>query len=375
MSIISLFKSAQRRIQTTLLISITLITVPPAWATEPSPSLELPEATISTVATGLAQPWAMAFLPNGDILITERAGALRIISNGELMPQPVSGVPAVYFAGQGGLLDVYVDQDFSQNNTIYLSYAHGVAGANATQLISGELKNGSLVNQNTLFTGSPMRATPHHYAGRIGQLNDGSLLLTVGDGYNYREQAQQLNSHLGKIVRVDRQGGAPADNPFINDAKAKPEIWSLGHRNHQGLVVVNDRVFANEHGPQGGDEVNEIKSGNNYGWPVITRGIDYTGARISPFTDYPEMQQPLIDWTPSIAPSSLTYHQGYLYSTSLVEGSVRRIQIDNDKLIDQGVVFPQLNERLRDIASGTDGNLYVLTDGADARLLKIEVIQ
>jgi glucose/arabinose dehydrogenase len=330
------------------------------------------ESSITTIATGLKSPWAMAFTQDGDILITERAGRIRVVRNGKLLPDSISNVPAVYHAGQGGLLDIQLDRDFAQNRTLYLSFAYGDAKANATRLVAAELEENQLVNVRALFTSSPTRSTAHHYAGRIAQLPDNTLLLTVGDGFNYREQAQKLDSHLGKIIRVNRRGGAPEDNPFVGQPEAKPEIWSLGHRNMQGLTVVEDTVYEHEHGPQGGDEINVIKAGQNYGWPVITQGIDYNGARISPFTDYPNMQQPLVDWTPSIAPSGMAYSNGHLFVTALAEGSIRKVKVNADgSLDDLGIVYPDLRERLRDIEVGPDGHLYVLTDGPDARLLRL----
>ena len=330
------------------------------------------DSTITAIATGLKSPWAMAFINDDTILITERAGRIRVVRDGQLLPDSISNVPAVYHAGQGGLLDIQLDRDFAQNRSLYLSFAHGDAKANATRLVAAELEEDQLVNVRILFTSSPTRSTAHHYAGRIAQLQDNTLLLTVGDGFNYREQAQRLDSHLGKIIRINRDGQAPADNPFIAQPGAKPEIWSIGHRNMQGLTVVADTVYEHEHGPQGGDEINVIKAGQNYGWPVITQGIDYNGARISPFTEYPDMQPPLVDWTPSIAPSGMAYSQGHLYVTALAEGAIRKIKVNADgSLADLGIVYPALRERLRDIAVGPDGDLYVLTDGPDARLLRL----
>lgn len=333
------------------------------------------EYSVLTIAQGLDFPWAMAFLPNEDILVTERAGTIRVVREGQLLDETISGVPNVYYAGQGGLLDIMLDQDFANNSTLYLSFAHGDRKANGTRLISAILKGNALTEQKVLFTAAPLKDTAHHYAGRIAQLNDGSLLLSVGDGFDFREQAQELNSHLGKIIRIDRNGRAPSDNPFVKDSKAKPEIWTLGHRNQQALLVANGIVYENEHGPQGGDEVNIIEPGLNYGWPVITQGIDYNGARITPFTEYEDMQQAQVDWTPSIAPSSMTVHEGNLYVTSLAEQSIRRLLIDGNKIVDEGIVFPELTLRMRDIVSAPDGHLYVLSDGEDAKLLKITVLQ
>jgi glucose/arabinose dehydrogenase len=305
------------------------------------------------------------------VLITERDGRLRVIRNGELLSESISGTPDVYFAGQGGLLDVMLDANFVNNQTLYLSYATGDRRANSTQLMSATLDGMTLKNQRILFTASPMKSTAHHYAGRIAQMEDGSVLLAVGDGFDYREQAQTLDNHFGKIIRINQDGSAHKDNPFLNTDKAKADIWSYGHRNMQALTVVNGVVYENEHGPKGGDEVNIIEPGLNYGWPVITYGIDYNGAQITPFTEYEGMQQPKVNWTPSIAPSSMTYHKGHLYVTSLAEKSVRKLSIDGNKITDNGIVFKQLKTRMRDIASAPDGHLYILTDGGNAKLLKL----
>jgi len=331
------------------------------------------EDAVLTIAQDFDSPWAMAFLPNDDILVTERSGNIRIIRDGELLTETVEGVPEVYFAGQGGLLDIMLDQNFAANHKLYLSFAHGNRKQNGTRLVSAILKDTELTDIKVLFTASPLKSTAHHYAGRIAQLEDGTLLLSVGDGFDHREQAQQLDSHLGKIIRINQNGQAPKDNPFIKHKGAKPEIWSLGHRTHQALLIANGLVYENEHGPQGGDEVNVIEPGANYGWPVITQGIDYNGAQITPYKEYPGMQQPKVDWTPSIAPSSMTYHEGNLYVTSLAEGSIRQLAIDGNNVTDKGIVFPELNERLRDIESAPDGHLYVLSDGDSAKLIKINV--
>ncbi len=327
------------------------------------------------VASGLNQPWAAAHLPNGDILITERGGALRVVRGGKLLDEPVNNVPEVYFAGQGGLLDVLIDTDFSSNKIIYLSFAHGTSAANATRLISAQLntlgESYSLENVTPIFTASPLKRAPQHYSGRIEQLKDKTLLLTVGDGFDYREHAQKLESHLGKIVRINRDGSAPLDNPFINHKRAKPEIWSYGHRNHQAIALIGDAVYQNEHGPQGGDEVNLITPGSNYGWPIATIGRDYNGARISPFTSYPNTQAPLVDWTPSIAPSSMAFYRGRLYVTALAEQSIRALSVEADAVKDLGKVFTGIEGRLRDISVGIDDTLYVLSDGDQAELIKI----
>lgn len=336
-----------------------------------SQSVHADDVNVSTIVEGLDSPWAIDFLPNNDMLITERKGKLRMVQNGQLIDLPIKGTPEVYFAGQGGLLDVMLDADFATNQKLYLSYATGDRKANSTQLMSATLEGMTLKNQRILFTASPMKSTAHHYAGRIAQMEDGSVLLAVGDGFDYREQAQTLDNHFGKIIRINQDGSAHKDNPFLNTDKAKADIWSYGHRNMQALTVVNGVVYENEHGPKGGDEVNIIEPGLNYGWPVITYGIDYNGAQITPFTEYEGMQQPKVNWTPSIAPSSMAYHKGHLYVTSLAEKSVRKLSIDGNKITDNGIVFKQLKTRMRDIASAPDGHLYILTDGGNAKLLKL----
>jgi glucose/arabinose dehydrogenase len=329
----------------------------------------------SVVASGFNQAWAHEFLPNGDILVTERVGNIKVVRDGVILNQAVSNVPETHYAGQGGLLDIMLDSDFNNNRTVYLSYAFGSSNGNATRLISATLDakgdNYALENISNLFTASPLIKTPLHYSGRIAQMEDGSLLLTVGDGFDYREYAQRLDNHLGKIIRINRDGSVPADNPFVAQQGAKPEIWSYGHRNHQSLVIANGVIYQNEHGPKGGDEVNIIEAGLNYGWPVITQGRDYNGASVTPYTEYPDMQQPLVDWTPSIAPSSMAFHLSKLYVTSLAEQSIRMLTTDGETINDQGIVFEAIEGRIRDIAVGLDNHLYVLTDGDQAELIKI----
>lgn len=329
----------------------------------------------TVVASGFNQAWAHEFLPNGDILVSERGGSLKVVRDGAILAADVSNLPEVYFAGQGGLLDIMLDADFAINRTLYLSYAFGSAKGNATRLMSAKLNASQdsyqLDDINIIFTASPLKQTPQHYSGRIAQMSDGTLLLGIGDGFDYREQAQKLDNHLGKIIRVNRDGSAPDDNPFVKREGAKPEIWSYGHRNHQGLVVANGVVYQHEHGPKGGDEVNIIEPGLNYGWPVITRGRDYNGAQITPFTEYLGMQQPVVDWTPSIAPSSMALHNNKLYVTALAEQSIRQLNIKGSQIADQGKVFSDIEGRIRDIATSPDGSLYVLTDGEQGQLIKI----
>ena len=301
-----------------------------------------------------------------------------MIRDGELAVAPVAGVPEVYVAGQGGLFDVLPDPDFENNRLVYLSYAHGDAKANATRVARARLEDDALVDLQVIFTAEPMKATPHHYGGRMLMLGDGTLLVTVGDGFNYRERAQTLDNHFGKVVRILSTGGAPGDNPFVDTPDALPEIYSYGHRNPQGIVLAGDTVYLHEHGPRGGDELNRIEPGANYGWPAITYGLDYTFARVTPYTSLEGMQQPLVDWTPSIAPSGMTYYDGELFGdwngdlfvTALVEKSARRVDLENGAVVGQERLFTLFDERLRDIRSGPDGALYILTDSEEGRVIR-----
>ena len=337
---------------------------------------------IETVTAGLEHPWSLAFLPDGRMLVTERVGRLRIIAkDGSLDPEPVAGVPEAFVAAQAGLMEVLPDPDFAGNQWVYLSYAYGTEQANNTRLARGRLVEGRLQDVEVLFSALPTKAGAAHYGGRMAFLPDQTLVLTLGDGFDWREQAQNPANHLGKIVRLHRDGSVPADNPLVGQAGAAAEIYSLGHRNVQGIYYDArlQRLYSHEHGPRGGDELNLIEPGHNYGWPLITYGVDYTGAQISPYTELPGLQQPLLHWTPSVAPSSLTQYrgalfpewQGDLFASTLAERSVRRIRMLDGKLAGEEVLFEELDERIRDVRSGPDGALYLLTDNAEGRVLRV----
>lgn len=338
------------------------------------------EVRYETIAEGLSYPWSLAFLPDGSMLVTERDGQLRRIVDGRLLPEPVAGVPEVYVAGQGGLFDVLPDPDFGDNQAVYLSYAHGRPQANSTRVARARLVDNALVDLEILFTAVPEKSTPHHYGGRMLLADDGTLLVTVGEGFNYREQAQKLDSHFGTLIRIERSGAVPADNPFVDTPGALPEILSYGHRNAQGIVQAEDgTIFLHEHGPRGGDELNVIEPGANYGWPAVSYGRDYTFAGITPYTELPGMRQPVLVWTPSIAPSGMALYTGDLFPewagdlfvTALVEKSVRRVRIDGGRVVADERLFEAIGERLRDIRDGPDGALYVLTDSEAGRIVRI----
>ena len=335
---------------------------------------------VETIAEGLEFPWSIAFLPDGALLVTERSGTLRVIRDGQLAAQPVAGVPDVFVQSQAGLFDVVLDPDFENNRQLYLSYAHGRRGRNATRVMRATFDGAALSDQQVIFTATPWKPGPNHFGGRMAFLPDGTLLLTTGEDFDWREKAQLLDNHLGKIIRINTDGSVPRDNPFTGSDAALPEIYSYGHRNPQAILVSGDGViWMHEHGPAGGDELNVIEPGLNYGWPVITYGRDYSGARISPYTEYEGMQQPVTYWVPSIAPAGMALYDGELFPdwrgdlfvAALVERSVRRLDVDDGRIVGQEILLQELGERIRDVRAGPDGALYVLTDSAAGKVLRV----
>ncbi len=279
------------------------------------------------------------------------------------------------------LFDVLLHPDYETNGWLYPSYAHGNGDANATRLARARLVGNTLVDVTVLFTASPLKNTPVHYGGRMAFLLDKTLLLAIGDGFDYREQAQRNDNHLGTIVWLNDDGSVPADNPFADDAKVLPEIWSYGHRNPQAIMVLPDTgmVLSHEHGPAGGDEVNRIEPGLNYGWPIATYGEDYSGAAISPFTHYPDTQQPLLHWTPSIAPAGMAVGHGDAFPAlqgawlvaALKAREIRRVHVNEDQTLIQQSLFTELGMRIRDVRVALDGTLYLLTDFSNGKVLHV----
>lgn len=326
----------------------------------------------------LESPWAVTQLDDNRLIISEKPGHLRLWSEAGLS-EPIKNVPDVFFKSQGGMLDVRPHPNFAENSWLYFSYAIGDMSENALRLSRAKLNNGELKELENLVTISPYKDTPVHYGGRIAFIEDGSLLLTSGEGFDYREAAQKTDGLLGKIIRLNADGSIPQDNPFYKNKNKRSEIWSLGHRNPQGLVYdeKRKRVISHEHGPAGGDEVNIIEKGKNYGWPVITNGLDYSGATITPFTEYPDMEQPLFDWTPSIAPSGMTVYYGEMFSelngdlivTTLKYKDARWLTFEEDKITEQQRIFSEFDQRLRDITTDSSGAIYLITDSGS--LIKI----
>jgi glucose/arabinose dehydrogenase len=345
---------------------------PPAPA--PAPAIDS-GYKVTEIAKGLDHPYAIAFLPDGAMLVTERAGRLRLIKDGALAPAPIAGVPPVHTGSQAGLFDVVLHPKYAENNLLYLVYAHGTPAENQTRIAQARFDGAALQDFRVIFDAKPSKDTNNHYGGRLAFLPDGTFVVTVGDGFEYREKAQDPGSHLGKILRLNEDGTPAADNPFAGRSDMRTEIFSLGHRNQQGLVFDAERgvLFETEHGPQGGDELNVIEAGRNYGWPVITYGLDYTGALVSPYKEREGMEQPLTQWTPSIAPSGLAVYRGDkfpnwvgdLFVGALQHQHLRRVDLDDGgQVVGQERLLTKLNERIRDVRVGPDGYIYVTTDYA-----------
>lgn len=339
---------------------------------------------IETIAGDLANPWSVAFLPDGGFLVSLRGGELLRLAADGRQQVVLTGTPETYFAGQGGYFDVVLHPDFAQDPWVYLSYAHGTSKANAPAVMRGRLRSSTLVDTEVILVASPTRDTPQHYGGRMLFLPDTTLLLTTGDGFEYREAAQDLLSELGKVLRVHDDGSIPDDNPYAGGAKASQRIWSYGHRNPQGLALAADgSIFLHEHGPRGGDELNRLGPGLNFGWPAITYGINYSGAYVSPLSALPGMEQPLHHWTPSIAPSGLAVYEGTQFPAwrgslllgALVNREVRRLSLGEAGELTEEVLFEELDARIRDIRVHPDGSVYVLTDGDAGALLRITATQ
>ncbi|TWB93250.1 PQQ-dependent sugar dehydrogenase [Synechococcus sp. SynAce01] len=343
------------------------------------------------LVTGLEHPWGMAWLPDGSVLITERPGRLRLVRDGVLDPRPISGVPEVLAQGQGGLLDVAVDPDFERNRFIYLSYAAGERGANGTRVARARFNGQSLSDLEVIYAVPQNKPGAQHFGSRLLWLPDGSLLVSIGDGGNpplqlegalIRRQAQNRSSALGKLLRITRDGAPARGNPFATGQGEAPKVWSYGHRNVQGLALdpLNGRVWVSEHGARGGDELNLVEAGANYGWPVVTHSREYSGPPISAAQSAPGLVDPRRVWTPAIAPSGLAIDRGdrypgwsgNLFAGGLVSRDVRRISLQADGTVASEETIP-IGARVRDVRQGPDGYLYVLTDSPDdGQLLRLE---
>lgn len=333
-----------------------------------------------TVAEGFENPWSVAFLPDGQYLVTERGGALwRVGKDGA--KTAVTGLPGNIVARrQGGLFDVALHPDFAANNLVYISYNGKGEGGTGTEVARARLNGDTLHDLEVVFRARPKMRSDVHFGGRLLFMDDGTLLVTLGDRMNM-DKAQDKTTSWGGIARIRDDGTAPPDNPFSADADARPELYTFGNRNVQGIARAGDgTVWFHEHGPQGGDELNILKRGANYGWPVITYGIDYDDSIISDKTAQDGMEQPVIHWTPSIAPSGLAFYdgdkfpewRGSLFAGALAGSHLRRITLKGKTVTAQESLLTDLGERIRDVRAGPDGYLYILTDAADGRLIRLE---
>jgi len=364
-----------------------------AYAQSARPGRDVPVARaalpagvkLTTWADGLEHPWGLALLPQGGALVTERPGRLRVVSPSGELSAPVAGTPKVDARGQGGLLDVVLHPDFARNGLVYLSYAEAGDGGNSTAVARGKLMQEGgqwrFADSRVVFRQAPKFASTLHFGSRLVFARDGRLFVTLGErsSRKTRPDAQGLNTHHGKVVRIDDDGGVPRDNPFVRDKQALPEIWSLGHRNPQGAAL-NPRtgeLWLVEHGPQGGDELNIVRAGRNYGWPLYTYGEEYGGGRIGHEASPPGFEPPLHTWVPSVSPSGLAFYTsraipqwtGSLFTGALSGQALIRLQLDGEKVVREERLLTDMGSRIRDVVMGSAGELYLLTDARQGKIL------
>ncbi|HRN54244.1 MAG TPA: PQQ-dependent sugar dehydrogenase [Gemmatimonadaceae bacterium] len=347
----------------------------------PTPDATTGVVTTETVASGLEHPWALDFLPDGRILVSERPGRLRLVATDGTVSEPLGGVPAVQARGQGGLLDVAVDPDFATTQLVYFTYAEPGEGGAGTSAARARLVGDALVDLQVIYRQRPKLEGNGHFGSRIVFARDGKIFITQGDRQSYRDRAQDLAQGMGKIVRIERDGAVPADNPFVGQESAQPEIWSYGHRNLQGATLHPETgaLWTVEHGARGGDELNHPEAGKNYGWPVITYGRDYSGLPIGEGTAREGMEQPVYFWDPVIAPSGLAFNtgtryagwQGSLFVGSLNPGGLVRLELRDGRVVHEERHLAELRERIRDVVPGPDGYLYLVTDSPSGRILRV----
>jgi glucose/arabinose dehydrogenase len=340
------------------------------------------KVVVTTVAKGLEHPWSIAFLPDGNMLVTERPGRLRLVTLDGGVSEPVKGVPAVYAEGQGGLLDVVLDPHYAVNSTIYLSYAEpGENGTNGTAVARARLAGPALEGLKVIFRQQPKFDSKHHFGSRIVFDRDGNLFITTGERNSERDKAQDLATDLGKVVHITPDGGVPEGNPFVARKDALPEVWSYGHRNSQGAALDprTGRLWEIEHGPKGGDEINLPEPGKNYGWPVVTYGREYSGGAVGEgISEKAGMEQPVHYWVPSIAPSGMAFHDGVGYpqwKDQLFVGALAAQQLVRLEVTPEGKVTHEeriaIGKRVRDVREGPDGALYLATDEDAGEILRV----
>jgi glucose/arabinose dehydrogenase len=333
------------------------------------------------VAQGLDHPWGLAFLPDGGLLVTERAGRLRIVGRGGALSEPLAGVPQVRAGGQGGLLDVALSPTFAQDRLVYLAFSEPGEGGAGTAVARGRLGERGLEGVQTIWRQQPKVTSSIHWGSRLVFRPDGTLFVTLGDR-SARQHVQDLATTIGKIVRINADGTIPRDNPFVGRDGVRPEIWSYGHRNAQAAALdARGQLWTVEHGARGGDELNNPQAGRNYGWPVISYGVEYSGGKIGEGTSRSGMEQPVYYWDPVIAPSGATFYtgeafpdwRGDLFVGSLVPGGLVRLKLDGGRVTDERLYSIEPGpERVRTVRQGPDGMIYVVTDSPRGRIVRLE---
>ncbi|HEY7559373.1 MAG TPA: PQQ-dependent sugar dehydrogenase [Candidatus Binatia bacterium] len=366
-------------------VLLSLVALLPAYAQAPRSPTPAPLSgvvQVETVARGLEHPWALEFLPDGHILVTERAGRLRIVTRDGRLSKALDGVPRIFARGQGGLLDIALDPRFAENRLVYLSYAEpGESNTAGTAVARARLGDDRLTEVRVIYRQQPKVEGGNHFGSRLVFARDGTLFITQGDRFAYRERAQDLSVGFGKIARINPDGSVPKDNPFAGRPGVLPEIWSYGHRNVQSAALHPDtgQLWTVEHGARGGDELNHPEAGKNYGWPVITYGVDYSGAKIGEGTAKPGLEQPVYYWDPVIAPSGMTFYTARVFSGwngsivigSLTPGLLVRLELKDGRVAREERYLAELRERIRDVKQGPDGLLYLVTDNNDGRILRV----
>ena len=347
----------------------------------PTPASVKGALGVQAIAKGLEHPWSLAFLPDKRMLVTERPGRLRLVGPDGRVSEPLAGVPRVYASGQGGLLDVALSPAFAKDRLVYLSFAESVEGRRGTAVARGRLGERGLENMQVIWRQQPKVSGSNHWGSRIVFRPDGTLFVTLGDRFNYSDSAQDLSTTIGKIVRINPDGSAPRDNPFVGRTGARPEIWSYGHRNVQAgaLHPESGQLWTAEHGARGGDELNHPEAGKNYGWPVISYGVHYSGFKIGEGTAKAGMEQPVYYWDPVIAPSGMVIYTGDLFAGwknniligSLTPGLLVRLVMKDGRVAQEERYLGDLGERIRDVRQAPDGSLYLLTDARNGQILRV----
>ena len=368
---------------------IAVLLTPGVAAPAQAPRSPTPESVaaplrVTTVAKGLEHPWGLAFLPDGRMLVTERPGTLRVVTASGELSAPLSGVPEVRARGQGGLLDVALSPKFESDRLVYLSFSEPGEGGAGTAVARGRFTGSALEKTEVIWRQTPKTGASHHFGSRLVFREDGTLFITTGDRGDQRPAVQDLATTIGKVIRINADGSVPRDNPFVKRAGAKPEIWSYGHRNAQAAVLQpgTGKLWTVEHGARGGDELNQPQAGKNYGWPVITYGVDYSGEKIGEGTAQAGMEQPVYWWDPVIAPSGAMFYTGKLFPEwkgdlfvgSMNPGALVRLDLENGKVVREERYLGNLGHRVRDVAQGPDGAIWLVTDAGNGHLLKLDPV-